>query len=294
MNDLQINYTLGEIAIDLEPLKADLKQIADKYAGIVVSENDIPQAKQDRAELNKIFDGIETQRKNIKKAWNTPYDAFEKQVKEVEKILKEPIEAIDKQIKEFEAAEKKKKEDRCKEIFNEQVSEEYRTYLPYEKVFDQKWTNKSTSEQSIIADISTALTQIRIDLDGIKALGSEIEEQCLEAYKIGGMAAAIKRNSDYLSAKKAAEEQARIEAERKVREEQERKAEQERIEAEKKAQEEKKEEPEEVIEPVKEDLPFTEDLPFPLPTFRFEVSGQENIDKVKQFLEYTGIAYKEI
>ena len=63
---------------------------------------------------------------------------------------------------------------------------------------------------------------------------------------------------------------------------------------EEKAQEEKKEEPEEVIEPVKEDLPFEEDLPFPLPTFRFEITGQVNIDKVKQFLDFSEITYKEI
>lgn len=283
MNELKISISKqGEISTNLETLKNDLSEVAKRYEGVVVTEDTVKVAKDDLATLRKLKDDVETKRKEIKKLWNEPYNAFEKEVKDALAIIEKPIDEINKQVKGFEAAEKEAKENRCREIYKEQVGE-YSSYVPYDKVFDAKWLNKSTNEQSIIADINTAVTQVKIDIDAIKALNSEIEEDCLKAYRDAGMAAAIKRNSDYLNAKAAAEVRAREEAERKIREEQERKAEQEAEKEEVKAEEVK---PEEVIE----DIPFG----MPAPVFRFEVAGGENIDKVKQFLDFSEIEYKEI
>lgn len=285
MNELKISISKqGEISTNLETLKNDLSEVAKRYEGVVVTEDTVKVAKDDLATLRKLKDDVETKRKEIKKLWNEPYNAFEKEVKDALAIIEKPIDEINKQVKGFEAAEKEAKENRCWEIYMEQVGE-YSSYVPYGKVFDAKWLNKSTNEQSIIADINTAVTQVKIDIDAIKALNSEIEEDCLKAYRDAGnsMAAAIKRNSDYLNAKAAAEVRAREEAERKIREEQERKAEQEAEKEEVKAEEVK---PEEVIE----DIPFG----MPAPVFRFEVAGGENIDKVKQFLDFSEIEYKEI
>lgn len=285
MNDIQIQTQQGKITSNLDVLKAELKEIADRYAGAVVTEDTVTLAKKDLAELRKVRTEVEDRRKAVKKEWNEPYTAFENEIKEALKIIDKPILEIDTQVKNFEQAEKEAKKETVRNIYEENVPDEVKPYMTFESIFDEKWLNKSVKDQEIIADLSAKSTQIRIDLDSIKALGSEIEEECLKAYKLGGLASAIKRNSDYLAVKAAAEVRAREEAERKIREEQERKAEQEAEKEEVKAEEVK---PEKFIEP--EDLPFG----MPAPVFRFEVAGGENIDKVKQFLDFSEIEYKEI
>lgn len=282
MEELKIQIAeQGQISTNLETLKAELKEIAGRYKGVLVSEDTVPFAKKDLAELRKLRTDIEDRRKAVKKQWNEPYTAFENEVKSALAIIDEPINEIDKQVKDFEKADKEAKREKVKEIYKSYTPADIEPYMPFETVFDEKWLNKSTKENEIISDLSAKATQIKIDLDAIKALKSEIEDECLKAYKDAGnsLAAAIKRNTDYLSAKAAAEIKAREEVERKVREEQERKAQEEQV-----VKEEIKEEP---VEEPEEDLPFpVEDKGM------FEICGAENIDKVRQFLDFSEIPYR--
>ena len=281
MNELQIKTEQGKITTNLEPLKKQIAEVAEKYKGIKVQEDDVPAAKKDVAELRHMRTDIEDGRKAVKKEWNAPLDAFEKEVKEALKPLDDVIEEINGQIKAFEKAEKEAKKEECKKIYAEQISDEFKAYLPFEKVFDETWLNKSTSEKTIISDLNAKLTQVRADLEAIKALNSECESDCMRAYldNNNSLSAAIKRNSDYLSAKSAAEEKARLEVERKMREEQARE------EANKQAQEEVFGGIEEV--PTRED----DDLPFPVKEVigQFDITGQTNIDKVMDFVKTNNI-----
>lgn len=294
MNGIQISIAeQGKITTNLNDLKKELQEIADRYAGAVVSEDTVSLAKKDVAELRKIRTDIEDRRKEIKKKWNEPYTAFEEEVKSALAIIDKPIDEINKQVKAFELADKEAKKNTIKEIYSANVADEYKPYLPFEKVFDEKWLNKSVKAQEIISDLSSKITQIKIDIDAIKALGSEIEDKCLEAYKTGGMALAIQRNTDYLNAKAAAEVRAREEAERKVREEQEREA-KIKEEQERKAREEaEKKEAEEKANAIKEEVESF-DKPLLPDTMRIEITGRENIDKVVEYLTFAEIPYKEI
>lgn len=291
MNDLQLQIKTGEITTNLDDLKKELSEIADRYQGVIVTEDTIKVAKDDLASLRKVKDSIETRRKEIKKQWNEPYNKFEAEVKAALEVIEKPITEIDGQLKAFAKAEKEAKEKKCKEIYGEQVSDEYKPYLPFEKVFDESWLNKSTNEKTIISDINTAVTQIKIDLDGIKALNSEIEEDCLKAYKDAGnsLAAAIKRNTDYLNAKAAAEIRAREEAERKAREEQERKAKEEA----ERAEQERQEQPTVTTfvseEPFEEPVSFVEEI-----KGQFHIIGAENIEKAKELLNFNEIPFRYV
>lgn len=295
MNDLQIQIEeKGKITTNLETLKKDLEEVAKRYKGLVVSEDSIQAAKNDLAALRKLKDGIETKRKEIKRAWSEPYTAFESEVKEALKIIEEPIYEIDKQVKEFAERDRKAKEEAVKKLYEENVPEEYREFVPYEKVFNDKWLNKSTKDSDIKADLSTAVTQVRADLTAINALQSECEEDCIKAYKEAGnsLAAAIQRNQVHLYAKQAAEKQLREEAERKAKEEAERKA------AEAAAEEAKAEE---VIanEEIIDDLPFSDDdfasddLPFAVddPVVQIDLYSMDDVEKVTKFLDSNKIRY---
>ena len=291
MNDLQIQISKqGEIQFNLESLKKELSEIADRYEGIVVSEESIPLAKKDLAELRKTTKEIEDRRKTIKKEWSKPYDAFEKEVKVALEIINKPISEIDKQIKDFEAKAKADKEKHCRELFKENVGD-LAEYITYESVYRDTWLNKSTTDNEIISDISGARVKVKADLDAITALNSEFHDEVIEAYKrTGQLSDAIQRNTQLVSAKQLAEKraeeeaQAKIEAERKAKEEAEKKA----TEAEKRAEEAEKKAEEPIV------IPFDKEPKKDYAVFTVRVKTEEQAQQVKQFCEFSEIQYSVI
>lgn len=256
MNELQIEIAKqGEIVTNLDALKADLTEIAERHKGVIVTEDNLPLAKKDLAELRKTVKEVEDRRKAVKKEWSKPYEAFEKQIKDILAIINTPIEEIDRQVKDFEAQEKSLKEQHCREIY-EQAIGEYAEYLPFGSIFKDSWLNKSAKDTDIIADISTAKTQIMADMTAIKALQSEFEDEVIKAYKSSGnnLASAIQRNQQLISAKQIVE---------------------------KKVEQEVKEEPKE--EPKN-----------PYGIFTVRPKDEEQTKQLKQFLEFSEIQFSVV
>lgn len=278
MDDFELKITQGAINTNLDTLKSELTEIADRYKDLVIQEKDIILAKSDLANLRKIRKSVDERRKEVKREWSKPYEAFEKEVKEAIAIIDKPIEQIDEKLKEFEVQRKADKEQHVRELYEENIGE-YADYAPFSEIFDDKWLNKSTEDSSIVSDISMVKTKVMADLDAIKALNSEFESEVIAEYKKSRqLSLAIKRNSDLVSAKQLAEKkadeeaQAKIDAERKAREE----AEQRAIEAEKKVED---------VHP----LPFEG-----IGIFTVRPKTNEEHEQLKQFLELADIQYSVV
>lgn len=255
MNELQIQFEQGKITTNLDVLKKELTEIASRYDGVVVTEDTVKIAKTDRAELRKVAKAVDDKRKEIKKAWNKPFADFEAEVKATLDIINAPINLIDTQIKEFEERDKSLKEQHCREIYAENIGE-YEEFLPFGSVFRDDWLNRSRKDSDIVADISTAKTQIMADMTAIKALQSEFEDEVIKAYKSSGnnLASAIQRNQQLISAKQIAE---------------------------KKVEQEVKEEPKE--EPKN-----------PYGIFTVRPKDEEQTKQLKQFLEFSEIQFSVV
>lgn len=279
----------GVITANFDEIKEALAVQMTAYEDYEVTEDGIPEAKKDIATLRKIRTAIDDRRKEIKKEFSKPLNDFEAEVKEMLSIIDKPINLINGKLDDFETARKEEKRKHLKELYDENIGE-YGEFLPFQRIYNPKWENKGTSDKDILSELSEHKAVVRSNLDAIKALSSEIEEECIKAYKLSGndLAAAIKKNSDYIAAKQMAEQR--------VREEQERKAEAERKareEAEKQAQveaehkEEVKETP--IVETVKEDLAVANEQ-----VVSFVISGKDNIEKARMILNLEDIPYKEI
>lgn len=299
MNDFQLTIKEGVISTNLEALKAELTEIAERHDGVIVTEDTVPEAKKDLAELRKVAKEIDDRRKTVKKEWNKPYTDFENEVKAALEIINKPIALIDGQIKEFEAQRKADKEQHVRELYAENI-QGLEEYLPFADIFDEKWLNVSTKDNDIIFDINGLVNQVKMDIEAIKALGSEFEEECIRAYKQSGnqLPAAIQRNTQLISAKQLAEKkaqeeaQAKIEAEKKAREEAERR----QAEAEQRAAEaaQKQAEAEQRLEETKEEpIAADEALPFDEDKATFTIYGADNLLKVRLFLMENEIRYEE-
>jgi hypothetical protein len=174
----------------------------EDYKGLVVDESTIKESKKDLADLRKMRDEIETKRKQIKKEWEIPYNQFKEKCDELTALIDKPISEINKQLTELEQKRIAEKRIHLEELYNENIGE-FGEYLPYESVYRKQWDNIGCKDKDVIFDISESVTKVRSDLDIIKSLSSEIEDELLECYKKNGnnLASAITRNQQYIADK---------------------------------------------------------------------------------------------
>lgn len=156
-------YQLPEkISFNFEELKTELQAKTQHYETLVYTDDQIKEAKADRANLNRLKKALNDERIRREKEYLAPFDAFKKQVNEVIAIVDKPIDAIDRQVKEYE---EKKKEDKLEAIHEYFDScEDIPEWLHLEKIFDSRWLNASVSMKSIQETITGRVEQIKTDL----------------------------------------------------------------------------------------------------------------------------------
>ena len=206
--DFKVQQTAGKIDCNFAELKAALAVQMSAYEDAVVTEDTIPAYKGELATLRKIRTAVDNRRKEVEREFCAPINQFKEDVKSLLEEIDKPINLINDQLKLFEEDRKAKKRVRVEGLYKEQVGELLR-YLPFEKNFNEKWLNKSTTDQDICFDISALKVKVKNDLGIIESLNSEIHEKLLDAYIKSGndLAIAIKRNQQYLSDKQKVVEQ---------------------------------------------------------------------------------------
>lgn len=159
-----------------EEIKQELRVALEKYQGLVYSEDNIRDAKVDRASLNKFREAIETRRKEIRKQCLAPYDDFEKKIREITDLIDEPILAIDGQVKAFEERKREERRAEIKEFYRTGDLDDVRSIIPLEKIWNEKWLNATTTDKKIKDDIRTALDRAARDLELLESMESEFSD----------------------------------------------------------------------------------------------------------------------
>ena len=200
--------------------------MTEKYRGLAYTDDEIKDAKQDRADLNAMKKKISDRRIEIKNAVMQPYMAFEREVNEVIAKIDEPLAAIDAQIKEYESRKRGEKLDSIKEFFQENVGD-LEPLLGFDKIFDKKWLNTNVS-------MKKAREEVLGKIEMVRSAMSAIDGTCDENHR-GQVKASYMRN---LSLTEALEEYRRaIEIEERQKEAERERAKRERAEAEKRERE---------------------------------------------------------
>ena len=150
-----------------EEIKKEVAEKVEYYKTLVYTDDQIKDAKADRATLNKFVKALEDKRKEIKKQCLAPYDKFEAEMKEVLAIVNEPIDLIDSQIKGFEEEQKAKKLEEVKQAF---ADAGFQDFVTFDQVFDSKWLNKSKSISSIKGELNDLVVKIGKDVMTINSL----------------------------------------------------------------------------------------------------------------------------
>ena len=208
MEELHVSQQLGIISTNLDAIEKELKEQMSEYKNYVVTQDSIVSDKKVLAELRKLKKTMEDARKSVKAEWEKPYKDFETRYKEVLELVDKPINEIDSQLKLFEEDRIAAKKEHIKELYTENIDGLER-FLPFDTIFNPKWTNASTKDQDIVYDISEKKLKVTTDLDALNALGSEIYDEVIETYIRSGnnLASAIQRNNQWIADKTRTVEQ---------------------------------------------------------------------------------------
>ncbi len=231
---VDVQSKLGTITDNLPIVKEQIELALKPYMGKEVSVDNLQDAKKSRADLNKIYNTIDSKRKSIKKDWNTPYKNWESKLKDSISFLTDCIADLDNKIKATEQKILDEKLEKIEEIINERLALETDSIAVFIKDIDwfrnPKWENKSESLTKIKKEIDATIDKINQDI-GIIARDEEFYAPMLDEYKKHGQLGDALALKDRLTIEKERREQLRLEQEAKR---EERRRELERIEEEKK------------------------------------------------------------
>lgn len=168
---------------DFKKLKAELKKGLAVYDGLVYTEENLKEAKKDRATLNKVKTAIETARKEYKKACLKPYEEVESQIKELTEMISQQTNLIEKTLKDYEERKKNDKKAKIKSFYAQKaVTLGDMADSLYESIFNDKWLNASTTEAQYEKEIQLALNECAQDIKQIKQKKSQLEKELLGTY----------------------------------------------------------------------------------------------------------------
>lgn len=286
INELQIVVTKKTAGI-LETNLAELENFVNERLQDYTPEKftgDADSAKKSRAELNSAKKAISAERIRIIKELMKPFEEFETRCKSLEKNIDIASSALDAIVKFKEDAEKAEK----KAIIEERWRSKDFTLVPLEKIFDQKWLNKTAKIKDVEKEIDAIIEKIYSDIKTIEAFGVEVETLkpiYLDTLDIGSTITrgnVIKENRERLEKEKA--ERAEREKIAALQEQQK-----EIIAEEKKAEQNK--EPESLASQA---LGIKEDND-PVITFNCIFTGKKSeLLKMRQYMTDHGITYTKV
>lgn len=168
-----------QITFNYEELRNELTEKVSMYETLVYTDEQIKEAKEDKANLNKLKKALNDERIALEKKYMQPFETFKAQVNDIIRIIDKPIAVIDKQVKEFEQKEKDEKLEAIKELF---ASVGFQPFVNLEMIFDNKWLNKTFSMKKIEDAMKERMFQIGNDVKTLNDL-PEFGFEALEIYK---------------------------------------------------------------------------------------------------------------
>lgn len=168
-----VDFKASEITIQNEVQLASIVDSAvEHYSTMIFTDENIPDAKKARADLKKVSDLLENQRKNIKKEYSEPLKKFEEKIKKYTGKINLVRSSIDENIKSYEETERNKRNEKLQEVIAE-MSENYGVDINEFGISDS-WLNKTSFTakgeltKKTIEEIATVMHSVAKEKERIK------------------------------------------------------------------------------------------------------------------------------
>ena len=161
--ELKMNeYQLPEqILFNYVELKAELTEKVQHYETLVYTDDQIKEAKADRAALNKLKKALSDERIRREKEYMKPFDDFKSKINEIISIIDKPVAVIDKQIREYEDKRQQEKLEEIKKLWFEM---EVPDGLTLNKVFNDRMLNASFNMKHVKQCFIDAIDRFNRDM----------------------------------------------------------------------------------------------------------------------------------
>lgn len=169
----------SEIKFNYEELKAQLENMTAEYKGLVFTESQLPEAKKDRAALNRMKKALNDARIQTQREYMAPFDEFKGRIDDLIRLVNEPVKEIDAQIKGFEEAAKEEKKEEIRKLFTETG---FQGFVTLEMIWNEKWLNKSYSLKQIGEEMAQLVNKIGTEVYTIHSLEA-FSFEAMEVYK---------------------------------------------------------------------------------------------------------------
>lgn len=185
VQDLVVSrVTLGELESNAKEVLAQLKDSLAAYKDKTYSDDEIAEAKKERARLMAMADSVNTERLTYERKWMEPFSGFKGTAGEIITEIKNVVKAIDVSIS---ASEKKAQEKKFADIEAEWAKCASSSLVPLRRVFVPQWLNKTETMAKIrkaLAARDFEITSSLHDLDQLEAGTEEAKKVYLDTLSI--------------------------------------------------------------------------------------------------------------
>ena len=180
-NNVTVDYQVGKLELkNAELLKDAVKEIADKYKDLIITDDTVNSDKKTKTELNGLLKQLEDKRKEYKKQYQIPLKDFENSIKDIEAPLNDAINNLKLQLNDYDERLAKQKEEQIRS-FIEEVCKEHKADAK-DIIINPKWLNKSTSKKTWQDEAIQAIklqdaeiSRFEIDVANIKAFAKQLD-----------------------------------------------------------------------------------------------------------------------
>lgn len=178
LSNPDITYTPSVVTYDFTAIDEDIQKLEKRYLKWVPSEDEITDGTKIAKDINQLAEGLNNEKKEMKKVINAQGIAFEKDAMERVKRLKAIRENILDGLDVFEEQRKKEKKEEIRQYFLQERNME----IPFERVWSDEWLKKTCAKKKWQSDIQIELDAIQRDYEMLDKMNAEDPELLKSIY----------------------------------------------------------------------------------------------------------------
>lgn len=169
--------TLGKLITNAQQIHDMVKESLPKYDVTNYNDDNIEQAKKDKAALNKAAKALNDKRIELEGEFNRPFLEFKAVISDTVILIKQCSSKIDEVVKDNDNKRIEKKNRDISTLYSSMQSP-----VTLDKIFDQRWLNKTVTMHKVEEEINKKIADINTNLEYLKNLAND-DESIYESLK---------------------------------------------------------------------------------------------------------------
>lgn len=169
---------LASLTNSVKVLLEQVKGVLPQYNATNYNEDNIDEARTDRALLNKFSKALNDKRIAYEKEYMKPLEELKAIVNETTGLIKETVDTIDKVVKE----EEEKGRAARRKVIDEIWAGMKFDLFPLDRVFRPEWLNKSTSKKAIVDALAKIVSDTRSNIGLLFGMVTEADQPAIHTY----------------------------------------------------------------------------------------------------------------